>query len=173
VNEARPGAVLAVVTAPEELAAANALAAAVKGTTPVIAVGPAAGGTAAGSATLLHTVPWSGAYAARSPVAAQVAQLYQLRYAAALTAVAASAFTATMAMAIALDTAKSFGISDVRGAVQQLNVPATQTIMPWNGIRFDGTGGNQLASPIIEQLTAGGFQVVYPNELAATKIAWP
>jgi branched-chain amino acid transport system substrate-binding protein len=173
VNDAKPGAVLAVVTTPQELATASALAAAVKGTAPVIAVGPAASGAAVGTGTLLHTVDWSAAYAARSPVAAQVAQLYQQRYATALTAVAASAFTATMAMAMSLDAAKSFGIGDVRAAVQQLTVPATQTIMPWNGIRFDGTGGNQLASPIIEQLTAGGFQVVYPNELAVTKIVWP
>jgi branched-chain amino acid transport system substrate-binding protein len=173
VNNAKPGAVLAVVTTPQELAAANAVAAGVKGSTPVIAVGPAAGGAAAGPATLLHTVDWSAAYAARSPVASQVAQLYQQRYATALTAVAASAFTATMAMAMALDVAKSFSVSDVRASVQQVNIPATQTIMPWSGIRFDGTGGNQFASPIIEQQTTSGFQVVYPNELAATKIVWP
>jgi branched-chain amino acid transport system substrate-binding protein len=173
ISDAKPGAVLAVVTTPEELAQANALATAIKGTTPVIAVGPAAGGAAAGSSTLLHTVGWSAAYAARSPVGAQVAQLYQQRYAATLTPTAASAFTATMAMAMALDSTKTFGISDVRAAVQQLNMPATQTIMPWGGIRFDGTGSNQLASSIVEQQTSSGFQVVYPNELAVTKIAWP
>ncbi len=173
VNDAKPGAVLAVVTTPQELAAANTLAADVKGAIPVIAVGPAAAGAATGSGTLLHTVGWSAAYAARSPVAAQVAQLYQQRYAATLSPVAASAFTATMAMAMALDSTKSFGISDVRAAVQQLNVPATQTIMPWGGIRFDGTGSNQLASSIIEQQTSNGFQVVYPNELAVTKLVWP
>jgi len=173
VNGAKPGAVVAVVTTPQELTAASQLAVAVRGAAPVIAVGPAASGAATGSGTLLHTVSWSAAYAARSPVAAQVAQLYQQRYATSLTAVAASAFTATMAMAMSLDNAKSFGISDVRAAVQQLTVPATQTIMPWNGIHFDGTGGNQLALPIIEQQTASGFQVVYPNELAAIKIVWP
>ena len=86
---------------------------------------------------------------------------------------AASAFTATMALAVSLDTAKSFGVSEVRAAVQQLNLPATQTIMPWNGIRFDGTGNNQLAASVIEQQTGNGFQVVYPNELAAAKITWP
>ena len=173
VGDDKPGAVLAVVTTPQELAAASTLAAALKGTAPVIAIGPAANGTAAGAATLLHTVGWSAAYAARSPVAAQVAQLYQQRYAATLSTVAASAFTGTMAMALALDAAKTFGISDVRAAVQQLNVPATQTIMPWGGIRFDGTGSNQLASSIIEQQTSSGFQVVYPDELAVTKLVWP
>ena len=52
-------------------------------------------------------------------------------------------------------------------------MPATQTIMPWNGIRFDSTGSNQLASSVIEQQTGSGYQVVYPNELAAAKITWP
>ncbi len=173
VNDTRPGSVIAVVTTSQEMALATALAAAVKGVAPVIAIGPAASAVAPGQGTLLHTIGWSEAYAARSPVAAQVGQLYQQRYAAKLTAVAASTFTATMAMAISLDGAKSLGISDVRAAVQQLNVPATQTIMPWNGIRFDSTGSNQLASSVIEQQTGSGYQVVYPNELAAAKITWP
>jgi branched-chain amino acid transport system substrate-binding protein len=56
----------------------------------------------------------------------------------------------------------------IRNAVQQLSLPATQTVMPWNGIRFDGSGYNQLAAGVIEQHVPNGYQVIHPIELAAT-----
>ena len=52
-------------------------------------------------------------------------------------------------------------------------MPATQTIMPWDGIRFDGNGSNQLGAAVVEQRLPSGFQVVHPTELAAAKLRWP
>jgi branched-chain amino acid transport system substrate-binding protein len=167
---------VAIVTGPQDLAAAADLAARLEGRTPVFAVGPAAGGADSAKVaktTLLRTVSYSAEYTARNPVAVQVAKLYTQRYGGRITALAASAFTATMTMAMSIDRAKTLSAGDVRGAAQQLSVPATQTIMPWDGIRFDGNGNNELAASVIEQRTASGFQVVHPRELATAKIAWP
>jgi branched-chain amino acid transport system substrate-binding protein len=167
---------VAIVTTAAEASAAVDLAARLKGETPVIAVGPAAAlidpGKAAGS-SILRVVGWSGEFTQRNPVALAIAQMYQRAYNAPMSQTAASAFTATLALASAIDSAKSLGAVDVRSATQQLSVPATQTIMPWDGIQFDSDGDNQLGTPVVEQRTGSGFQIVYPNELASAPIAWP
>lgn len=176
VVDSRSNVVFAVVTNSQEAAAAVDLAVRLKGVVPVVGIGPgvAALDTAkAAQSDVLRTTGWSAEYTRRNPVAAVVAQLYERRYAAKLTEVAASTFTATLALAMATDSAKGLTRGDVRGSVQQLSVAATQTIMPWDGIRFDGNGNNQLAAAVVEQRLAAGFQVIQPVELAATALAWP
>jgi len=82
-----------------------------------------------------------------------------------------------MTVALALDSA---GMSDpgvdgsrrLRAALRQVWVPATRTIMPWNGIRFDGSGQNELAAGVVEQRGPAGFQVVFPRELSAVPVSW-
>jgi branched-chain amino acid transport system substrate-binding protein len=167
---------VAIVTNAQEAAAAVALATELKGKTPVLVVGPAADAEDTAKVTkttLLRTVSYSAEYTARNPVAVQVAKLYTQRFGGRITALAASAFTATMTMAMSIDRAKALAVGDVRAALQQLTVPATQTIMPWDGIRFDGNGNNELAASVVEQRAASGFQIVHPRELGTTKIAWP
>jgi branched-chain amino acid transport system substrate-binding protein len=168
--------VIAIVTTAQEAAAAVDLAARLKGSVPVITIGPAVEAVdvaKAGQTDVLRSSGWSAEYTRRNPVAAQVAQLYERRYSTKLTQVAAATFMSTLALAVAADNAKGLTAGDVRGAVQQLALSATQTIMPWDGIRFDGNGNNQLAASVVEQRTAGGFQVIHPVELAATPLAWP
>lgn len=168
--------VITIVTNAQEAAAAVDLAARLKGTTPVIAIGPAVEAVdvaKAGQTEVLRSSGWSAEYTRRNPVAAQVAQLYERRYSTKLTQVAAATFMSTLALAVAADNAKGLTAGDVRGAVQQLTLSATQTIMPWDGIRFDGNGNNQLAASVVEQRTSNGFQVIHPVELAATPLAWP
>jgi branched-chain amino acid transport system substrate-binding protein len=51
-------------------------------------------------------------------------------------------------------------------------LPATQVMLPWNGIRFDATGQNTLAGAVMEARTPAGFRVVYPRELAVVPVPW-
>jgi branched-chain amino acid transport system substrate-binding protein len=44
-------------------------------------------------------------------------------------------------------------------------------IMPWNGVRFNSEGQNQLAAGVVEGWD-DGFRVVYPRELAAGPMVW-
>jgi hypothetical protein len=167
--------VLTIVTNPQEAAATVELAAKLKGLVPVIALGPGVTDVdiaKAGQTDLFRVSGWSTEYAQRNPVALQVAQLYEQRYSAKLTEEAAATFTATLAMALAADSSKELTAGAVRGSVQRLAVPATLTIMPWDGIAFDGNGNNELAASVVEQRTASGFQVVHPVELASSDIAW-
>jgi hypothetical protein len=44
--------------------------------------------------------------------------------------------------------------------------------MPWNGVRFGANGQNQLAAAVVEARAPGGYQVVFPRELATVPMVW-
>lgn len=121
---------------------------------------------------VLRAAGWSADFAARSPTAVAVGALYQRRYGLRMTDAAANAFTATLALATAIDAAGSNDPARIRAALRQLWLPATQTIMPWNGVRFGANGQNQLAAAVVEAQVAGGYQVVFPRELATAPMVW-
>jgi branched-chain amino acid transport system substrate-binding protein len=163
-------AVLAIVTSPAEASAANDLAVKLKGTAPVIAIGPSVS-TLDGvkNPTALRADGWSNEFAARNPTAQVIGAMFEQAFHTKLTEVAADAFMATLTLAMAMDQSADYTKQAVRNAVQQLTLPATQTIMPWNGVRFDGNGVNQLAAGVVEQRSQNGYLVVHPAELAATQ----
>jgi branched-chain amino acid transport system substrate-binding protein len=105
-----------------------------------------------------------------------VAELYQRRFGVAMSDAAAGVFTAMLTLAMAVDAAgpadPSGNSARVRAALRRVSLPATQTIMPWDGVRFDGSGQNQLAAAVVEQRAPGGFQVVYPREVATLPLMW-
>jgi len=121
----------------------------------------------------VYPAGWSAEFAQRHPVARTVADLYRARYEAPLTGAAAAAFTATLTLALAIDTARTADPAAVRAGLRQLSLPATQTIMPWNGVRFGPDGQNELAAAVVDQQTGKGPVLVYPRELAATDVSWP
>ncbi|GAA3267168.1 ABC transporter substrate-binding protein [Dactylosporangium vinaceum] len=163
-------AVLAVVTSPAEASAANDLAVKLKGTAPVIAMGPAVGALdAVKNPTALRASGWSNEFAARNPIAQVIGAMFEQAFHTKLTEVAADAFMATLTLALAMDQSAEYSKQAVRNAVQQLNLPATQMIMPWNGVRFDGNGVNQLAGGVVEQRTQNGYTLIHPAELALSQ----
>ena len=52
------------------------------------------------------------------------------------------------------------------------NVPGDQTIMPWRGVKFDETGQNVEATPVIQQIVNGAYRTVYPAAVAVQDPAW-
>jgi branched-chain amino acid transport system substrate-binding protein len=129
---------------------------------------PASGG----STVLLRTASWSAELAHRSPAAKAVDEMYTSRFGAPMTDAAANAFTAMMTLAAAIDAAGSTDPGAIRAALRSIWQPATQIIMPWNGVRFDADGQNQLAAGVVEGREAAGFRVVFPRELATGPMIW-
>jgi branched-chain amino acid transport system substrate-binding protein len=121
---------------------------------------------------MLHAAAWSAELAGRQPLAQAVAALYQQRYGSPMTAAGAGAFTALMVLATAVDAAGRTRPAEVRAALRQLSIPATQIIMPWPGIRFGEFGQNELAAAVVEQSGEDGLRLVYPPEVAVTELAW-
>ena len=116
---------------------------------------------------LMRSTSWSIEAAQRNPAAQAVTGLYQRRFNSQMTEAAASAFTAVMTAAQAVNNAGTVDEQRVRSALLSLNIPGEQTIMPWAGIQFDETHQNTLAQPLIEQYHNRAFSIIYPSDAAA------
>jgi branched-chain amino acid transport system substrate-binding protein len=78
----------------------------------------------------------------------------------------------TQILADAINRAGSAKPDEIRKALMATNVPGEQTIMPWRGIRFDETGQNVEATPVIQQVVNGAYRTVYPEAVAAQEPTW-
>jgi branched-chain amino acid transport system substrate-binding protein len=122
---------------------------------------------------LARSVSWSAEAAERNPAARAVTALYQRRYNTAMTEAAASAFTAVMTVAQAVDASRSTQPQRIRSALLSLNIPGEQTVMPWAGIQFDETHQNVRAQTLVEQFVGQGFRVVFPPDATKQTLIWP
>jgi branched-chain amino acid transport system substrate-binding protein len=123
---------------------------------------------------VLYSAAWSREVASRNPAAKPVMDLYEARFSAPMTEVAAGSFTAVLALVRAVDEARSVDPQRVRAALLNLNIPGRDTIMPWDGIRFDVKHQNAGAAGVVEQVVQEDtFRVVFPAELAADQTVWP
>ena len=116
---------------------------------------------------------WSADIAEKRPAAKTIADMFQQKYSAPMTENSARAFTAVLALAQAIDAAKSTEPAAIQTALKALNVSADQTIMPWTGITFDDKGQNTGAVGVVEQMVDGDYKVVFPTELATVTPVWP
>ena len=140
---------------------------------PVIGFGPGFDDQPKDQTTvILHICSWSAELARRSPAGKAVSDLYASRFGTPMTNSAANAFTAAITLAAAIDASRSDDPAAIRTALRQSWQPATAMIMPWNGIRFDANGQNELAAGVVEARGAADVQVIFPRELAAGPMIW-
>ena len=79
---------------------------------------------------------------------------------------------AVQVLADAIDRAGSAKPEDIRVALTKTDVPGDQTIMPWKGVKFDATGQNTEATPVIQQVKDGTYHTVYPSDVAVQAPVW-
>jgi branched-chain amino acid transport system substrate-binding protein len=128
------------------------------------------------STGLCRETSWSREVADRNPAAQQVSKLYEDKYKTPMTEEAASSFTAVYILALAIDAAGSTEPRLVRSSLLSLNLPGQDTIMPWDGVRFDESHQNVGASAVIEQYAGGSFHPVFPFDAVASvkdDLVWP
>ncbi len=75
-------------------------------------------------------------------------------------------------LADAIDRAGSTKPEDIRKALIATDIPGDQTIMPWQSIKFDSTGQNIEATPVIQQVKDGSYHTVYPADVAVQEPVW-
>ncbi len=80
--------------------------------------------------------------------------------------------TALLVLADAINRAGSAKPEDIRKALIATDMPGSQTIMPWAGVKFDETGQNTLCNPVIQQVFNGTYKTVWPFDLAAREVVW-
>ena len=107
------------------------------------------------------------------PVAGQVDAMYEARTGRHLGDVTARAFTGMLTLAEAVNRAKSATPEAIRQALAETDIPGELTIMPWEGIRFDAKGDNELGSAIIVQVQDGEYRTVYPPPYEAVEAIYP
>ncbi len=113
----------------------------------------------------------SDAYRFRSGLL-QVNEFYAARSGRDLNDNSARQVVALQVLADAINRAGSTEPDAIRTALRTTDVPGDQTIMPWNGVRFDATGQNIAASPVLQQVSEGKYRTIYPAALAIRKVAW-
>lgn len=79
---------------------------------------------------------------------------------------------AMQTLADAINRAGSAKPDDIRKALMATDIKGDQTIMPWRGVKFDATGQNVEATPVIQQIVDGSFATVYPPDVAAREATW-
>jgi branched-chain amino acid transport system substrate-binding protein len=122
---------------------------------------------------LMASTAWSREIAGRNPAAKSVMELYEERYSQPMGETAAGAFTAVLVLAEAIDNAGSVDPQRVRSALLNLDIPGREMIMPWSGVRFDGSRQNASANGVVEQRVQDLFRVVFPGELQQAEPVWP
>jgi branched-chain amino acid transport system substrate-binding protein len=112
--------------------------------------------------------------AARRPVVARVNEMFKRRAGKDLNDNTSRALTGLLVLAEAFNRAGSTDPEAVRKALLATDLKPAQLVMPWKGVRFDPTTGqNELGTPIITQYRGGAFRVVWPFDLAVTDVLYP
>jgi branched-chain amino acid transport system substrate-binding protein len=78
-----------------------------------------------------------------------------------------------LVLADALNRAGSTEPEKIRDALAKTDLKPEQLMMGYNGVKFDDTGQNILASTYLIQLKDKQYQLVWPEKAAATKLDWP
>jgi branched-chain amino acid transport system substrate-binding protein len=81
-------------------------------------------------------------------------------------------FMALMVLADAINRAGSAKPEDIRQALIKTAIKGVDTIMPWDGIKFDATGQNIEGTPGIQQITGGVYHTVWPFSVAVQPVIW-
>ena len=82
-------------------------------------------------------------------------------------------FMGLIVLADAISRAKSTDGEKIRDALAATDIPGEQTIMPWKRIKFDESGQNNDADPVLLQYVGGKFVTIFPPQAAIADAIWP
>jgi branched-chain amino acid transport system substrate-binding protein len=129
------------------------------------AVGPLAEGVMSRSSFALDAVK-------ARPAIPTVDALYKAKSGKDLNDNTARQVTAVLVLADAINRAGSTDEEAIRKALVATDVPGDQLIVPWQGVKFDETGQNIEATPVIQQVQGGVYRTVFPFDVAAAPAKW-
>lgn len=111
---------------------------------------------------------------AKRPSVGKVNALFKARAGKDLSDVTSRQLTAMLVLAEAIDRAGAANGEKIRDALTQTDIAGEKTIMPWSRVKFDETGQNTFADPVLLQYTGGtDFVTVYPAGAALANAKWP
>jgi branched-chain amino acid transport system substrate-binding protein len=111
--------------------------------------------------------------AAKRPSVGAVNALFKARSGKDMNDLTSREFTALMLLADGIDRAKSIEGAKIREALAATSIPGERTIMPWKQIKFDESGQNNDADPILLQYVNGKLVTIFPFAAASAEPVWP
>jgi branched-chain amino acid transport system substrate-binding protein len=76
-------------------------------------------------------------------------------------------------LADAINRAGSIEPDKIQAALKATNLKPDQLMIGYNGVKFDDTGQNILASTFLIQLKGKEYVSVWPADRATSKLEWP
>ncbi|UWU74531.1 ABC transporter substrate-binding protein [Bradyrhizobium huanghuaihaiense] len=111
--------------------------------------------------------------AAKRPMVGKINDLFKAKSGKDLNDNTSRQFMAMIIMADAINRAKSTDGEKIRDALAATEMPGEQTIMPWKRVKFDESGQNNDADPVLLQYVGGKFVTIFPSQAAVADAIWP
>jgi branched-chain amino acid transport system substrate-binding protein len=111
--------------------------------------------------------------AAKRPMIGKVNELFKARSGKDFNDLSSREFMAMIVLADAIDRAKSADGTKIRDALAATDIPGEKTIMPWPRVKFDETGQNTFANPVLLQWTGDKFVTIFPTDAAVAEAKYP
>jgi branched-chain amino acid transport system substrate-binding protein len=122
---------------------------------------------------ILSREVWSVSVTKNNALARQVNDIYRKRFGEDMTGDDSRAFTGAYLLADAINRAGSTTPDALRQALATTDMPASEIIMPWGGIKFDAKGQNEKASAMVVQIQKGHYETVWPEAARSAPVVWP
>ncbi|MGX1321071.1 branched-chain amino acid transport system substrate-binding protein [Bradyrhizobium sp. USDA 377] len=111
--------------------------------------------------------------AAKRPMVGKINDLFKAKSGKDLNDNTSRQFMAMIIMADAINRAKSTDGEKIRDALAATEMTGEQTIMPWKRVKFDESGQNNDADPVLLQYVGGKFVTIFPPQAAVAEPIWP
>ena len=112
--------------------------------------------------------------ARKKPLIAKVNELFRKKYGIDMSENAARSFMAPFVLAEAINRAKSTAPEAIVKALQETDIPGSQIIYPWQGIKFDPQSHQNIyARGTLVQIQDQNYVTIWPFDSAARQVVWP
>lgn len=111
--------------------------------------------------------------AAKRPMVGKVNDMFRKRSRKDLNDYSSRQFMGLIVLADAINRAASIDGEKIRAALAATDLPGDHTIMPWKRVKFDATGQNDDADPVLLQWTGKKFVTIFPAQAAVAEPIWP
>jgi len=111
--------------------------------------------------------------AQKRPMVAKINAMFKEKSGKDLNDYSSRQFMGLIVMADAINRAKSTDGDKIREALVATDMPVDKTIMPWKRVKFDETGQNNDADPVLLQYVGKKFVTIFPEQAAVAQPIWP
>ncbi|WP_173917593.1 ABC transporter substrate-binding protein [Halobacillus sp. Marseille-Q1614] len=122
---------------------------------------------------IISRASWALGLGREKPLVTEINRLFKKRYGENMNETNARSFTGLMVLIDAINRAGSKSPFKIRKALRRTNIPGSELIMPWKGVRFNDEGQNILADGLLVQILKQKYRIIWPLDLKEKTVVWP